>query len=160
MLAERSAHPECDCRAVHGRAGFSVQYWRSFDHLEAYARSAGHAQWPARTAFNRQVRANSGDVGIWHDAYLVPAGEYETLYRSVPRMGLARAGQHLPIADHLDTPRQRLRAGGAGVSPAPAAQGPCGRRPGKRTPMHAVGRIRDTHHSSLALPRFAPSQWR
>ncbi len=111
MLAELAAHPECGCLAVGGRTGFSVQYWRSFDHLEAYARSAEHAHWPAWTAFNRQVRATSGDVGIWHETFLVRAGEYETLYGSTPRMGLALAGSHVAVGADQGAARERLRAG-------------------------------------------------
>ncbi|HTS87295.1 MAG TPA: DUF4188 domain-containing protein [Gemmatimonadales bacterium] len=110
MLAELAARPECGCLAVSGRSGISIQYWRSFDHLEAYARSVDHAHWPAWTAFNHKVRSTSGDVGIWHETYLVRAGEYETLYGSMPRMGLALAGRHLPVAPHQDAARERLRS--------------------------------------------------
>jgi Domain of unknown function (DUF4188) len=110
MLAELQAHPECGCLAVIGSGFLSIQYWRSFDDLEAYARSQAHAHWPAWTAFNRTVRSTSGDVGIWHESYLVRAGEYETVYGSMPRMGLARAGRHLPVAAHQDGARDRLRS--------------------------------------------------
>jgi hypothetical protein len=113
MLAELAAHPEWGCLAVGGRAGLSVQYWRSFDHLEAYARNPDAAHWPAWTAFNRRVRTSSGDVGIWHETFLVRAGEYETLYGAMPRIGLALAGRHLPIAAHQERARQRLRSDAA-----------------------------------------------
>src|SRR3984893_9231856 len=43
-----------------------VQYWRSFEHLETYARNRGNAHWPAWVAFNKHVGSN-GDVGIWHE---------------------------------------------------------------------------------------------
>ncbi len=43
--------------------------------------------------FNRLVRG-SGDVGIWHEAYRVRAGEYETIYGNMPRIGLGRFGDH------------------------------------------------------------------
>jgi len=49
---------------------------RSFEHLESYARNRDAARWPAWVAFNKRVGSN-GDVGIWHDTYLVPAGSYE-----------------------------------------------------------------------------------
>lgn len=113
MLAELAAHPECGCLAVGGRIGLSVQYWRSFEHLERYARSPDHAHWPAWTAFNREVRSSSGDVGIWHETFLVRAGEYETLYGSMPRMGLALAGRLLPVTAEHEAARQRLRGSGA-----------------------------------------------
>ncbi len=110
MLAELAAHPECGCLATRQSFSVIVQYWRSFEHLEAYARSAAHAHWPAWTAFNRTIQASSGDVGIWHETYLVRAGAYETLYGSMPRMGLALAGRHLPVAEASESARQRLDA--------------------------------------------------
>jgi hypothetical protein len=33
----------------------------------------------------------SGDVGIWHETDLVPAGRYEASYGTMPRIGLAAA---------------------------------------------------------------------
>ena len=110
MLRELQAKPECGCLGVSGRNSFSVQYWRSFEHLEAYARSPEHEHWPAWTAFNRKVRATSGDVGIWHETYLIRAGEYETVYSSMPRIGLALAGQHVPVTGKHDAARARLRS--------------------------------------------------
>ncbi len=47
-----------------------VQYWRSFEHLERYARKADARHLPAWRKFNQRVRA-SGDVGIWHETYRV-----------------------------------------------------------------------------------------
>jgi len=41
----------------------------------------------------------------------VRAGEYETLYGSMARMGLARAGQHLPVTPGRESAKERLRAG-------------------------------------------------
>ena len=47
-----------------------IQYWRSFDHLEAYARSQDHKHWPAwgpSTKLSRTVEAMSafGMKPIW-----------------------------------------------------------------------------------------------
>lgn len=79
------------------RGPMLVQYWRSVEHLERFARDTSlphHAAW---RAFNRRVGVD-GDVGIWHETYLVRAGNYETLYGNMPRFGLAAAGAHLPVA--------------------------------------------------------------
>ena len=108
ILAELAAHPEWGCLASENGLGVIVQYWRSFDHLEAYARHPDRAHWPAWKEFNRVVRASSGDVGIWHETFQVRAGQYECLYGSVPRRGLARAGRHLEVAEARDTARSRL----------------------------------------------------
>src|SRR4051812_40522910 len=35
-----------------------VQYWRSFDHLEEFARSRDAAHWPAWVAFNKRIGSN------------------------------------------------------------------------------------------------------
>ncbi len=49
-----------------------IQYWRSFEHLEAYARNPDALHLPAWRRFNRAVRDN-GEVGIWHETYRVDA---------------------------------------------------------------------------------------
>jgi hypothetical protein len=100
--------------------GVIVQYWRSFDHLEAYARSRDHAHWPAWVNFNRKIRVASGDVGIWHETYLVRAGEYEVIYGAMPRFGLAKAGRHVPIAGARQAARGRLGYG----APSPNGRAP------------------------------------
>jgi hypothetical protein len=108
MLKELKAHPESGF--LGALPGFSamVQYWRSFEHLERYARSHEHAHWPAWVAFNKRVRVASGDVGIWHETYLVRAGEYETIYNAMPRIGLAAGGRYVPIGASKDAARDRV----------------------------------------------------
>src|ERR1700687_1406645 len=46
----------------------SLQYWRSFEHLERYAKDPERLHRSAWGAFNRVV-ASSADVGIWHETY-------------------------------------------------------------------------------------------
>jgi Domain of unknown function (DUF4188) len=111
MLAELAAHPE---RGLLG-AGTGllnggpavVQYWRSFEHLERFARDPANLHLPAWRWFNRAVKS-SGDVGIWHETYIVPAGRYETIYGSMPRIGLAAAAGHVPIARRGESAAQRV----------------------------------------------------
>jgi hypothetical protein len=86
-----------------------VQYWRSFEHLETYARSRDAAHWPAWVAFNKRVGSN-GDVGIWHETYLVPAGRYECVYNNMPPIGLGMATSLVPAAG-----RKATAAGRAGI---------------------------------------------
>ena len=86
-----------------------VQYWRSFEHLESYARSRDAAHWPAWVAFNKRVGSN-GDVGIWHETYLVPAGRYECVYNNMPPIGLGMATSLVPAAG-----RKATAAGRAGI---------------------------------------------
>lgn len=56
-----------------------VQYWRSFEHPHGYARSRDGEHLPAWADFNRRI-AKSDVVGIWHETFLVGAGEYEAVY--------------------------------------------------------------------------------
>ena len=102
-----------------------VQYWRSFDDLDRYARDREGRHLPAWRAFNRRVR-DSGDVGIWHETYRVRAGEYEAIYGNMPRVGLAAVGDHRPIGTTSATAarRIRLRPGSASSRrPAPRRRG-------------------------------------
>jgi len=83
-----------------------VQYWRSFEHLERYARSREDAHWPAWVAFNTRVGSN-GDVGIWHETYLVPAGRFECVYNNMPPTGLGAATRLVPAAGRKATAASR-----------------------------------------------------
>ena len=110
MLGELEAAP-----AEAGFLGFTrlgllalVQYWRSFDHLEAYARAKEKKHWPAWVEFNRRIKDVRGDVGIWHETYLVRSGEYEAIYSGMPLMGLAKAGRFAPVREGTETARARL----------------------------------------------------
>ena len=109
MLKELAARPESGFLGVMQGFPMLVQYWRSFEDLERYARDHDHDHWPAWVAFNKKVRVASGDVGIFHETYLVRAGEYEAIYAAMPRMGLALGGRHVPIRSSRDSARQRLQ---------------------------------------------------
>jgi Domain of unknown function (DUF4188) len=88
-----------------------VQYWRSFDHLEAYARARDKSHWPAWVEFNRLMKDSRGDVGIWHETYLIRAGEYENIYSGMPLIGLAKAAKLADVSGEAEAARGRLGAG-------------------------------------------------
>lgn len=95
-----------------------LQYWRSFDDLERFARDDPHlAAW---RRFNRAIGAD-GSVGIWHETYLVQPGQYEAVYGNMPVFGLAAATAHLPAIGRRETARRRL---GGRSEPAVAAPSP------------------------------------
>ncbi len=96
---------------VSGSAA-SSRSWRSFDHLEAYARDAERQHWPAWLAFNRAARTGREDVGIWHETYLVKAGNYEAIYAGMPPYGLGRASRTVPATGNREAARQRLSGEG------------------------------------------------
>ena len=88
----------------------NVQYWRSFDHLEAYARSKDSEHFPAWVEFNKRDGKSRGDVGIWHETYLVKSGQYEAVYSGMPRSGLGKAGDLVPATGSREKARARLSA--------------------------------------------------
>jgi Domain of unknown function (DUF4188) len=94
-----------------------VQYWRSFEDLEAYARSKDANHWPAWVKFNKRI-GSSGDVGIWHETYLVPDGAYECVYNNMPPTGLGAATRLVPAAGRKATAASR-----AGVRDEPYPEG-------------------------------------
>ena len=73
-----------------GRSLLTVQYWRSAEELGAYARDTSLSHAPAWAAFNRDA-AGSGDVGVFHETYVVPADRIESVYANMPVFGLAAA---------------------------------------------------------------------
>lgn len=112
MLRELSADPSSGLLAYRlvlasPISPMVVQYWRDFESLEAFARDAARSHLPAWKAF-RAATGDSGDVGIWHETYRVRAGEYESIYGNVPRMGLAAAGEHAALGS---SSRARERIG-------------------------------------------------
>lgn len=109
MIKELQEHSELGFLGHTMSPGVIVQYWRSFDHLEAYARSRDHLHLPAWADFNKSVSHADGDVGIWHETYLVQAGEYEAIYGAMPAIGLGKVGRLVPINGPRDSARRRLR---------------------------------------------------
>ena len=95
MIAELSRRPELGLLHNRTHVGFPgitlVQYWRSLDHLQAFATGRDQLHLPAWQRFNTAVGSN-GDVGIWHETYLINPGQYESVYNNMPRFGLGLAG--------------------------------------------------------------------
>jgi len=98
-----------------GRNVDLIQYWRSFDHLHAYARARDAAHLPAWRAYNRALAGNDA-VGVWHETFLVRAGEYEAVYRKMPPYGLAAASAAAEAVGELHSATGRL---GRGVEAVP-----------------------------------------
>jgi hypothetical protein len=126
MLKELAGRPDSGLLGFRFHNGIRnhlvVQYWRSFDHMERYARdpAAGHV--PAWVAFNRRV-GSSGDVGIWHETYRVAAGQYEAIYHNMPAYGLGAASRLVPAAGRYATAAGRLGLREADEAPVDAAGG-------------------------------------
>lgn len=88
----------------------TVQYWRSTEDLERFARQDPRLHPEAWRRFFRQS-FKGGAVGIWHETYRVEAGAFESVYGNMPPYGLARATEAVPVRGRLESMRGRL--GGA-----------------------------------------------
>ena len=108
MLDHLVAHPEKGLLAYEIGLPTIVQYWRSFEHLERYARARDKTHWPAWVEFNKRMRDCRGDVGIWHETFRVAAGQYEAIYSGMPAWGLSSFGRVSPIGGRRDTARARI----------------------------------------------------
>ncbi|TQM62522.1 DUF4188 domain-containing protein [Humibacillus xanthopallidus] len=81
-----------DGRTLIGAGGPTlVQYWRSAEHIYAYASDRDREHHPAMRAFYARSRRATGAVGIWHETFAVPAGAHESLYLAMPPTGLGKA---------------------------------------------------------------------
>ena len=121
MIKELLAHPDLGllgAQTVFYRRGVGVvQYWRSYEALEEFSKNPKASHLEAWKRFNRVVGAD-GSVGIWHETYLVEAGQYESVYGNMPRFGLATAGAHQPAVGAKETASRRLGRSGEPTVPS------------------------------------------
>lgn len=101
MLRELQQQPELGMLGANGGWFFGgpgfIQYWRSYAHLEAYARKHDSEHLPAWRAFNRAARRSSA-VGIYHETFRVGDGSWEAIYRNMPAVGLLGAVGGRPVS--------------------------------------------------------------
>ena len=107
MLDYLVAHPEKGLLGYQMGLPIIVQYWRSFEHLEAFAKDASDPHLAVWRNYWSRV-GQRARTGIWHETYLVRAGEYEAVYGNMPPFGLGRAGRLVP-ASESSTARGRLK---------------------------------------------------
>lgn len=111
MLREQAADPGSGL--LSSRPFFSLrnigvlQHWRTAEDLHAYAHAAGGKHIRAWKRFNDRV-GTSGDVGIWHETYVVPARSMESIFVNMPRYGLGLAGKLFPAKGSRSSARKRL----------------------------------------------------
>ena len=114
MVRELQQHPQKGLLGVeqffYWPGAAFVQYWRSFEDLERFARNPDDSHFPAWHRFNQTI-GTDGSVGIWHETYAVEPGHHEAIYNNMPVFGLAKATEHVPARGRLETARRRLRGG-------------------------------------------------
>jgi hypothetical protein len=84
-----------------------IQYWESVEKLQAFASDTGRTHRPAWVEYFRKS-FKGGAVGIWHETYVVPAGNTETIYGNMPLLGLCQVKGVEPVGKRTDTAAQRL----------------------------------------------------
>jgi hypothetical protein len=111
MLKEQHADESIgllSTRPMFGLRNIAVlQLWRSAKDLQAYAHDAGHAHLEEWKRFNARI-GTSGDVGIWHETYVVPATNIESVFVNMPRYGLGMAGELFPARGKRSSAGKRL----------------------------------------------------
>lgn len=85
-----------------------VQYWRSYEALQkwTHTRMGVHMKTVEKYMKNDPV---AGRHGIWHETYKIRDGEYETVYASMPPMGLALATSAVPEPKTNNGPGRMVR---------------------------------------------------
>lgn len=94
MQREQRRRPQCgllwSTSWREGRTFMVRQYWRDLPTLMEYAQSRAFLHAPAWKRYNHGV-GDTGEVGLWHEAYVIDPARMHTIYRDVPRLGLAAA---------------------------------------------------------------------
>ena len=84
-----------------------IQYWRSFEELEKFARQPSDPHLGAWKKFNQAIGAD-GSVGIWHETYVLEPNKFEVFYGNMPKFGLGAAMEHVQAGGSRETARKRL----------------------------------------------------
>jgi Domain of unknown function (DUF4188) len=87
-----------------------LQYWRSFDELETWARYPPHSEW-WRTVVERMRLKR--DIGIYHETFLVRAADIESISMNCRPVGLETFGVLGEPVGPNTTSRGRLGRGRA-----------------------------------------------
>jgi Transposase/Domain of unknown function (DUF4188) len=112
VLRDLDAHPERGYLAGRvyrtGRSLVAVQYWESFDALDAWARDH---RLPHRKPWQRYLREALGEgaMGLWHETYLASPGSWEGVYVNMPPWGLAAGVEAVEMQTTRGSARERLR---------------------------------------------------
>jgi fumigallin biosynthesis monooxygenase-like protein len=80
---------------------------RSCEHLERFANDRDDPHVAAWRNYWKRVGKDTR-TGIWHETYLVRAGEYEAVYGNMPPFGLGKASSLVPMSE-ASSARARLK---------------------------------------------------
>jgi hypothetical protein len=108
MLKYLSERPEKGLLGFQSHGLTIVQYWRSFEDLERFANDADAPHVPVWRRYWKRVGRDARS-GIWHETFLVRAGEYEAVYGNMPPHGLGAATRLVPLSQDSRA-RKRIKA--------------------------------------------------
>ncbi|MDP9114931.1 MAG: DUF4188 domain-containing protein [Acidobacteriota bacterium] len=92
------------------------QYWRDYESLERWTRSAPHREWW------KTFLRDSGGTGFWHETYALRGG-FEAIYDDMPHpIGMMNFAPLQSARGSSFSARQRLRREGTETSPAPTPE--------------------------------------
>ena len=111
MLKHLTEHPEKGLLGFDTMGLVNVQYWRSFEHLEAFAKNTDDPHLSAWRNYWKRV-GKDDRTGIWHETFLVRDGDYEAVYSNMPAKGLGKAAALVPL-NSGSSARKRLGASAA-----------------------------------------------
>jgi Domain of unknown function (DUF4188) len=108
MLNELVANPESGLLGFQSLGlGGSIQYWKSVEHLNAYAADKTQTHEPVwRQYFKKLFKPEA--VGIWHETYVIAPESYECIYTNMPAFGLGKIGPLADAAGKLERAKGRL----------------------------------------------------
>ena len=107
MQQELLSDPNSGLLGIQRLGSADVQYWRSVDDLMRYATDKRREHQPTMKKFFQKIFRNEA-VGIWHETYIVQAGNYENVYTNMPAFGLGKIEPLLDIKGELATGPGRL----------------------------------------------------
>lgn len=107
MLKYLTEHPEKGLLGYEQTGLTTIQYWRSFEHLERFAKDTDDPHLDVWRSYWKRL-GRSPRTGVWHETFLVRAGEYEAIYGNMPPRGLGRATELVRLSDDSSS-RGRLK---------------------------------------------------
>ncbi len=115
MLRALLSDPESGLLATRltfgSRGPTVIQYWRSIEDLDRFARGKGTEHTKAWSAFMKSAASKSNDVGLWHETYRTTPGMRENLYFSTGPLGFSEAVPDLhPVQPAERTAKGRFAA--------------------------------------------------
>ena len=116
MMRHLAANPDAGLLGSEqwfGRTTILLSYWESPEHLRRFAADRESPHLGPWRKFMKEI-SGSGDIGVWHETYQVPASGIEVVYNGMPLFGLAKATSHVPVGPGSNTAKQRMGSAARG----------------------------------------------